>query len=726
MKTIMVLMAILLFVSIPVSAWEWNAHDFMVETYDAMHWSKAQEKFRRICPVPVGCVYLQEPGHGETEMREHFRLMKKLGFTNLKQIMSLPGTIPEDVLMIALEEGIIPWWYGEGGWEEITDDLLGKLGISTSLSNAEIREHPKMAAYQYSVLKNRIIEMKKARLEGRPTVGMAAVPDVGGIGPGLSEEARPLFVQWVKDHYQTVENVNFAWNMHHVGIAPDSRVFESWADFEDRWERLSNKEYRHLRDIFRFKADMRNEYIRQRLDGHMAFDPNAPFRAGGEMGMFLPFSYRGVDMEGIAELMTEYGSFYPSIHLAWHFDEVSHEIPRPHYMQAALTNDYFKGGWAASWESTGGPQQFSGGKGGNVFTVDDHTMTQLMLNYIAAGYKGFGLWCWNARTAGWEAGEYSLLDRHDQPTKRAVKAGQIGRAARKYRDELWQAHKEPLVGVYADWDNEAYWAAMSVQGREDFRNKPIHARVGVSRALINANVPYEYVTANDIRKGLAQRYPVIYMPFVISIAGDVMDMLADYVEGGGRLVMDMPSAYYDEYGKLMSTAPGTAFERVFGVTISSYQGAGVNRNYEINDFRLDGFTVQLTVTDADVLAAYDNGSPAVIESRFGDGSAVLLGYEASMMCAGPGNADAENMLLEYTLDGYESPYACDNAIVYRLAAPGADHYFFINDGPETNAVLDTKSFTYSGVTDAVTGERLSVGYPVSLEGNSGRWLRYEK
>ncbi len=69
-------------------------------------------------------------------------------------------------------------------------------------------------------------------------------------------------------------------------------------------------------------------------------------------------------------------------------------------MQASMAVDIFKGGWAAPWESTGGPQQLDGGKGGAGFTVDEATMTQLMLNYLAAGFKGFGLWCWSARSAG--------------------------------------------------------------------------------------------------------------------------------------------------------------------------------------------------------------------------------------------------------------------------------------------------------------------------------------
>ena len=59
-----------------------------------------------------------------------------------------------------------------------------------------------------------------------------------------------------------------------------------------------------------------------------------------------------------------------------------------------------------------------------------------MLSWLAAGYRGFGLWTWNQRTAGWEAGEFGLLDRNRKVTPRAIRAGAIGKTARKYRREL--------------------------------------------------------------------------------------------------------------------------------------------------------------------------------------------------------------------------------------------------------------------------------------------------
>ena len=81
----------------------------------------------------------------------------------------------------------------------------------------------------------------------------------------------------------------------------------------------------------------------------------------------------------------------------------------------------------------------------------------------------------NARSAGKEAGEYSLLDRNGAVTDRAVRIGQLGRAMQQHRFELWEARKEPLVGVLFDWENEAVWA--------------LHERFGFKReALLRAHV----------------------------------------------------------------------------------------------------------------------------------------------------------------------------------------------------------------------------------------------
>ena len=728
------LIAILfLLISTQTSLFAQPTHDYLVARYDSLHTSPLQQQFRALAPVPAGVVYLQHPDDGEAEMRAHFRTMKALGYNALKQVFAVPGWTDEQIQAIALEEGIIPWWYGQGGWEPITDSLLTTLGISASTPVVEARQHPAMVAYQTEVLRRRIQQAANFRREhaDRPFPrGSSTAYDasIGGRGLDLSARGDSLFVDWAQMQYGTIDRLNQVYNQDHANLRPQGdTLFQSWDDFARRWPRYNHREYRIRRDILRFKADHGINNIRQQVATFQKVFPHTPYRGGGELGLFLPQSWYGVDLEGIADLMTDAGSFYPSMHFSWHFGQVDNELVRPSYMQASFMADMFKGGWSAAWESTGGPQQFDGEKTADDkgFYVDDGTLMQFYLSQLAAGFKGFGIWCWNARSAGKEAGEYSLLDRNNQVTPRARQLGQLAQALEKHRDELWQMHKEPLVGVLYSWDNEGIWAAMSIRGRDAFRMRPIEARIGVSRALVNANVPYEYVTVDDLKQGLAPRYPVLYLPAVLALDTALLPILHNYVEQGGRLVMDMPSAWYDTQAALLPTGTGSAIERLFGVTVDDFQYAGINRRFSVDSLAIAGSFVHMTPTRARTLASFNHGKPAVTEHTLGQGSAVVIGYGASAMCFSPGHSAAEQKLLAYTLGGRSSPYACSEAIVYRLAAPTADYYILINDGPATTASLQT-DFTYTEATDAITGERISLDEPIPLKAYGGRWLRMQK
>jgi beta-galactosidase len=402
-------------------------------------------------------------------------------------------------------------------------------------------------------------------------------------------------------------------------------------------------------------------------------------------------------------------------------------------MQSSISTDWFKGGWASTWESTGGPQQLSGGKGWNImsqfetpgFTVDEGVMTQLLLSYIAGGFKGVGLWSWNYRNAGWESGEYALLNRQNEPGPRAIRAGKIAQAADKYRDELWQAHKEPYVGVFINWDNEAIWSAVAGPGRTHFKHYPIKARIGISRALINANIPWEHVTPSDLKKGLGKRYKVIYLPAQAAINKELWPIFDEYVRNGGRLVIDAPSGWWDEQGRVLKTGKGTPFEKVFGASIADFQYSN-NVPQTIVTHVLDGFVFDITPTKAKVIETFKLGKPSVTEHKYGKGTAVILAADASFAMQSPGNEFMEEWTIKHTMGELKSPYSCDDAIVYRIAAPGADHYFFINDDEEKNVSLRFKNYKYKSISDPVSGESLESANDIYLEPYSARWIRFEK
>jgi beta-galactosidase len=307
-----------------------------------------------------------------------------------------------------------------------------------------------------------------------------------------------------------------------------------------------------------------------------------------------------------------------------------------------------------------------------------------------------------------------------------VVVGKIAQGMQKYREELWAAHKEPLVGVFFDWDNEAIWTALSIKGQDSLRFRPMQARVGVSRALIQANVPFEYLSPEDLKAGLAPRYPVIYLPGIIALNKDWLPLLEDYVKQGGRLVLDMPGAWMDVYAAILPRGTGSDFARLFGTVLGEYQFSGINRDWELQNQQLIGSIGVLKPQGANILDSFENGRPAVTEYQLGKGTAVIIGYEAARSCFKPGPPALEKMLLNYSLGELNPPYQCDNAIVYRLASPTADHYFILNEGEEQEVELTFDYFRYKSAADVVQKQDIPLNKPIKLQAHGARWIRFEK
>jgi beta-galactosidase len=720
--------------------------DFMRDLYDRLNDTPMQRKLRRLAPMPIGCVFIQWPEMTDDDIRQHFRTMKALGYTCLKGIMACPGTPMVKLQTLAIEEGLSPWWYDQAGWEDITPELLRRLGLPADMDVDTAMAHPTMVAHQEQVMRQRVErqggEGRRRRktkgnlmLPGEPDPDPAAVPGTNVVAKGahLPERDLPFFMEWLKQQYPDVAALKHAWNCQSSSHSHAAAAWQTWDDVAAGVSHFPMREFRHLRDIMRFKADMRLGRLRDAVREAHESDPNEPIRAGGEISIFLPHVSSGIDMEGYAEAMAEGGCFYPSMHPGWHLEEVEYELVRPTYMQAAMCVDWGKSVWSAPIESSGGPQWWSGG--GKVpfvpevkhlqpgFTFTDETMVQLICSYLGAGFRGFGLWCWNPREASWEAGEYALCDRNNAVTPRARRVGQIGQAMRRYRRELWAARKEPLVGLFQDWENDAMWAALAISGRDRYRMEPVRARIGAARALINGNVPWEHVTLRQLEKGLAPRYATIYLPAVLSLSTRLTELLDAYVRRGGRVVMDMPGAWLDERAHLVDTREGSAFERLFGVVLHEYAHSN-NVPFSIGDLTMKGFAAVMTPTRARTVATYGDGTAAITEHALGEGTAVILGAEGSLACLKPGNARMEELVVRTALGSRRSPYACDGAIVYRLAAPAADHYFLINDGPARSVTLDTRAYRYRSAQDAVTGEPATE--PIAIPAHGARWLRMLK
>jgi beta-galactosidase len=175
----------------------------------------------------------------------------------------------------------------------------------------------------------------------------------------------------------------------------------------------------------------------------------------------------------------------------------------------------------------------------------------------------------------------------------------------------------------------------------------------------------------------------------------------------------------------LQTGKGTEFEKLFGASIADFQYSN-NVPQTIETHVLDGFVFDIKPTTAEVIESFKLGNPAVTEHKYGKGTAVIIAADASFAMQSPGNVFMENWTIKHTMGGIESPYSCNDAIVYRIASPNADHYFFINDDEAKTVSLTFKNYKYKSIVDPISGENLKSADQIYLEPYSGRWLRFEK
>jgi beta-galactosidase len=673
---------------------------------------------------------------GKEDLRQELQRIRSLGITNLKQFHFMgqePLSLSEAELL-ALAEGVIPNWYGIGGWAEITPELYDRLGISKDLSSAEIQKQTAVLEYQEMALRERS-ERRASKLPP-PTIA-------GGMGePSRLPCAIPpnqveAFIAWLIQQYSTPENA-----ARHYKVPFDTVTWKAlvepfvaeegntvpqtrgWADF------------RRVRDVLRFQADRHFFGISQTAAWHREWDAEEPIRTGCHM-IFENQAISGWDFEHQAQAIKEAGSFYASFHPAHHLKEVDGELDIPAYLTARLVNDFAKGIWTGMWESVGGPTNYSGS---HAFYFDADSLTRCLLSYLAAGLKGVGVWCWNVRDYGWEIGEYGLCDLTGKPTARAEVVGAFARACETWRFELWEARDEPLVGVLYSWENDAAFARLSMGGYPQERLKtypvrPSEARIGTARALIHANIPFEFVTERNLAQGLADRYQHIYIPHTICLKPETVRTLRGYAERGGHVLLDAPTLLINaDTGNLFDTRQGSDFEQLFG-----FEHAGLQHTFNkptiLDGVSLEGQTFDVNVTQARIAAVYDGTErPAVLEKDIGAGRSTAFTFELSRLCFRPGNTLMENLLENYVLGWEVAPWRpnAERVLIYRRVAPQADHYFVINteDRPQkVRIAVRDRPVGYAHGVDCLTGKSIytdGTNFSLGLPPSSGRWVRMAK
>ena len=151
-----------------------------------------------------------------------------------------------------------------------------------------------------------------------------------------------------------------------------------------------------------------------------------------------------------------------SAHPSWHSNRF---LDDRLYQSVALFADLMRGATRAPrryfWvsELQGGTNIFSGI---NYLGPSGEDLRSWVWESLAAGAKAVIFWCFNARTSGFEAGEWGLVDQQGRPSRRLAEVSRIAALLDRHQStfSLSQPARAPVALLFS----EATWKLTSLEG----------------------------------------------------------------------------------------------------------------------------------------------------------------------------------------------------------------------------------------------------------------------
>lgn len=239
-------------------------------------------------------------------------------------------------------------------------------------------------------------------------------------------------------------------------------------------------------------------------------------------------------------------------------------------------------------------------------------------------YQGYREW--DPLPLHWGA----LVDLNGEPTERYHAAAQLHRVVRSHETLFLEAQPvRAQIGILVDQRNAIANVGM---GAAEMLLKAIK---GVYYAYWSGGYPVEFITPELLADGKGQGYRLLLMPFMTLITPPCAEAVIDFVTRGGTVVAFAKCGMLNEKSWMWHDRPGGLTE-LFGahesriaksetVTLTPEPGtpafegmSGPLKGYwHRQDFALG--------KEAQILARYPDGKPAVVLNRHGRGHAILFG-----------------------------------------------------------------------------------------------------
>jgi beta-galactosidase len=436
------------------------------------------------------------------------------------------------------------------------------------------------------------------------------------------------FRDWLRQKYQTLENLNKAWY----------RTFAAWEEVEPpRYGTILT--YTDYIDWKEYISDKLAQDLKMKADAVRAFVPDAVITShSATPGIFSRPDWSGTpDDRKMADSVDFYGtSIYPKH--AWTIRPWS-----PFFRSAGL--DFVRSMGRMNSGFCIGELQAGYGVFGMKLSVPvvGEDLRDWMWSAVAYGARAVNIYAYYPMSSGYEAGGYGLVELDGRVTERAGAAGKIARVVSENMDLLLKS-LPPRAEIAIVYDPLTHMVGgqqtFTGEGQTVGVNNLSESLQGIHRAFYERNIPVDYLHARDLEPDRWSQYKLLIVPYPVMMSRPHLEKLADYVREGGTLVSEARCGWIDERGFSAAEVPGGGLHDVFGcreAELMPIPKTGIIKIKSAQDFlpllrpgdKLDSLffeeSFELESKEAKVVAEFENGKPAAVLSSYGKGKALIVG-----------------------------------------------------------------------------------------------------
>ncbi len=426
--------------------------------------------------------------------------------------------------------------------------------------------------------------------------------EIGSGNDCYCNTCRQKFIEYLREKYETVENLNAKWGAHFWSFA--------FSAFEEIplpvGVRLASPSL--ALEYARFQSKVNADFALWRYDLMKQLHPEAWVTTN-----FQTSGRTHTDIFDLGEATDVYGTnFYPPWAPEFALDYcrgargelliLELRSGQPHWLSATQP------GWMRLWTYWS----------------------------IAHGACGINFFRWRPCRWGQEEYWHGVLPHSGRPNRRYRELQQIGDELKRIGDLIDATRPVAQVAIVMSY--ESRWALNAVSSSQVltpmFSNDAMNAHKAAQAyhaALMDRNVCTD---AMDPREDLA-RYRLVIAPRLYCVDGHVAENLRQFVANGGVLCLTPRSGVVDEYNVIFEgPAPGPLRE-LAGVEVDDYGSLDAPLALRPNLDALEGlqegttWADEIIVTSARVLATYDQGwlesTPAITINTYGSGKVVYVG-----------------------------------------------------------------------------------------------------